>query len=82
VSWEDFVSITEEGDGEGNRRTISLVRRSEKEVLNEMVSVLGEEKSEDEEWTNALPQIEVSRDWQWCWRGGETLLDYCGPKFE
>ncbi|KAH8764541.1 hypothetical protein F5882DRAFT_414603 [Hyaloscypha sp. PMI_1271] len=82
VSWEDFVSITEEDDEEGTRRTIALVRRSEKQVLDEMVSILGEVKSETEEWTSALPQIEVSRDWQWCWRGGETLLDYCGPKFE
>jgi hypothetical protein len=38
------------------------VRRSEKEVLEEMVNVLGDVRSEDDEWTSDLPKIEVSRE--------------------
>ena len=82
VSWKDFVSITEEDDEVGNRRTLALVRRSEDEVREEVMRTLDAGKEKDEEWTSQLPKIEVSRDLQWCWRDGETKLEYCGLKLE
>ncbi len=30
------------------------------------MTVLGEERDEDEEWTSELPKIKVSREYQWC----------------
>jgi hypothetical protein len=82
VSRVDFQAITEEGEDEENARAVALIRRSEKELLEEMVNVLGKARSEDEEWTSELPKIEVSRDWQWCWRLRIPQWKYCGSKSE
>jgi hypothetical protein len=80
VSLKNFLSITEEDDAEGSRRTVALVRRSETEVREEMVSVLEKEREKDRNWRSELPSIEVSRDWQWSWRDGSVQLKYYGSK--
>lgn len=78
VSWEDFVSIPEEDDEAARRWAAALVRREEWEVQEEIVRVLEEEKEKDDKWTTALPTVVVSRDWQWCWKDGDTRLESCG----
>jgi hypothetical protein len=82
VSWDDFLSITEEDEEEWNRRTAALVRGDEGQVREEIVGVLNEEKGKDEKWTSDVPRIVVSRDWQWCWRDGEPRLVFGGPGSE